>query len=68
MRDSEGGGAYEKFRDDQIALASADDLMLILANELVRLKEETGMNLFWDRNEEQFMRDYIENAETLAQS
>ena len=68
MKDTEGGAAYEKYRDDQIVWASADDLMLILANELVRLKEETGMNLFWDKSEEQFMRDYIERAEALPRS
>ncbi len=60
--------AYEKYRDDQVAWASAEDLLLITATELVRLKEETGLNLFWDDSEEQYLRDYINNAETSAQN
>jgi hypothetical protein len=68
MKCAEGGSRYTKYRDDQIAWASAEDLMLILAQELIRVKEETGMNLFWDDTEEQFLRDYLEDAVTELQS
>jgi hypothetical protein len=68
MKCTEGGSIYTKYRDDQIAWASAEDLLLILAQELIRVKEETGMNLFWDDTEEQFLRDYLEDAETGSRS
>ena len=68
MNCTEGRTAYENYRDTQIEWASAEDLLLILAQELIRLKEETGMNLFWDEAEEQFLRDYIEDAKTALQS
>jgi hypothetical protein len=57
---------YEQYRDMQVAQSSAEDLMIIMAQELVRLKEETGMNLFWDEREEEFMREFIESAETIT--
>jgi hypothetical protein len=66
MNSAESKSAYEQYRDIQVAWASAEDLMIITAQELVRLKEETGMNLFWDKSEEEFMRDIIESAETIA--
>ncbi|MBI5665503.1 MAG: hypothetical protein HZC49_10545 [Nitrospirae bacterium] len=56
------------YKDAQIEWASAEDLLLILAQELIRLKEETGMNLFWDETEERFLRDYKEDAGTAVQS
>lgn len=68
MKCIEGSSAYENYRDTQIEWASAEDLLLILAQELIRVKEETGMNLFWDETEEQFLRDYVEDAETALQS
>lgn len=68
METTECRAAYEHYRDAQIEWASAEDLLLILAKELIRVKEETGMNLFWDETEEQFLRDYIEDSETALQS
>lgn len=68
MKCAERGSDYTKYRDDQIAWASAEDLLLILAQQLIRMKDETGINLFWDDSEEQFLRDYIEDAETAVQS
>ncbi len=68
MKCVEGSSSYTKYRDDQIAWASAEDLLLILAQELIRVKEETGMNLFWDDTEEQFLREYLEDAETGSKS
>jgi len=68
MKTSESCPVYKQYRDEQIAWASTEDLILIMANELIRLKDETGMNLFWDGSEEQFLRDYIESADTMAQN
>ena len=66
MNCTESKSAYEQYRDIQVAWASAEDLIIIMAQEMVRLKEETGMNLFWDEREEEFMRDLIENAKTIT--
>ncbi len=66
MKSGECRTAYEQYRDEQIAWASADELLLVLAEELIRLKDETGMDLFWDAEEEGFLRDYLEDAETVA--
>jgi len=60
--------AYEAYKIDQVSCASAEDLILIMAKDLIRLKDDTGMNLFWDEDEEQLMRDYIKSPEALAQS
>lgn len=68
MKSADNSSTYKKYRDAQVAWASAEDLLLIMANELIRLKEETGMNLFWDDSEEKLIRDYIERSEALAQS
>jgi len=68
MKSAKGNAAYENYKNDQVAWAFSEDLMLILAKELVRVKEETGMNLFWDEDEEEIMRAYIKSPEALAQS
>ena len=68
MKDTASSSTYEAYRDVQIKWASAEDLLLILANKLIKMKEETGMNLFWDESEEKFMRDYVENAEVFSQN
>jgi hypothetical protein len=67
MKGTESSSAYETYRDNQIKWASTEDLLLVAAKELVRLKEETGMDLFWDDDEEQRLREYIEDVETLFQ-
>ena len=65
---TESRAAYEHYRNTQIEWASAEDLLLTLAQELIRVKEETGLNLFWDDTEEKFMRDYMESAVEAPQS
>ena len=67
MKGTESSSAYETYRDNQIEWASTEDLLLVAAKELVRLKEETGMDLFWDDDEEQRLREYIEDVETVLQ-
>ena len=66
MKDAESSLTYEQYRDDQIACASIEDLLLILARELVRMKDETGVSLFWDEEEERFMRGFIETADSFV--
>ena len=68
MKNTENCSIYKKYRDTQIKITSAEDLLLIKACKLVKLKDETGMNLFWDDNEEEFLRDYIEGAEAFSQN
>jgi len=68
MKSTENCSTYEKYRDAQVEMASAEDLLLITACNLVRLKDETGMNLFWDDSEEEFLRDFIESAETFSRN
>lgn len=57
---------YERYRDGQIEIASAEDSILILAKKLVRAKDKKGINLFWSKKEEEFMREYIESSEELC--
>ncbi len=68
MKGNKHNTAYEAYKIDQVACASAEDLILIMAKELIRLKDDTGMNLFWDEEEEQLMRDYLKSPKELAQS
>ncbi|UCE71164.1 MAG: hypothetical protein JSV11_00090 [Nitrospiraceae bacterium] len=53
---------YNKYKVGQILASVSEDSLLLLANELVRLKDEQGVNLFWDDNEEKQMRACVENT------
>ena len=68
MKDKRHDLLYEDFKNNQIAQASAEDLILIMAEDLVRMKDETGMDLFWDEDEEAIMRAYVKGPEELAQN
>ena len=68
MKNTKRSSVYEKYKNDQVSWTFAEDLMLVLAKELVQLKEKKGMNLFWDDSEEELMRAYIKSPEALAQS
>ena len=57
---------YRKYRDGQIKLASTEDSILILAKKLVRAKDKKGIDLFWNEQEEEFMREYIESSNELC--
>ena len=57
---------YKRYKSGQIKLATAEDSILILANKLVQVKDKKGINLFWNKNEEKFMREYIESSEELC--
>jgi len=68
MKGTKRNAAYENYKNDQVSWAFAEDLMLVLAKELVQLKEKKGMNLFWDDSEEELMRAYMKSPKALAQS
>ena len=53
---------YDKYKIEKILASVSEDSLLLLANELVRIKDEQGVNLFFDDNEEQAMRAYVENT------
>ncbi len=57
---------YRKYRDGQIKLVSTEDSILILAKKLVRAKDKKGIDLFWNEQEEEFMREYIESSNELC--
>ncbi|MEN8265026.1 MAG: hypothetical protein ABFR82_16390 [Nitrospirota bacterium] len=57
---------YKRYKSGQIKLAATEDSILILAKKLVRAKDKEGINLFWNKNEEEFMREYIESSEELC--
>ncbi len=58
--------SYNKYKDGQIKLASTEDSILILAKKLVRAKDKKGIDLFWNEQEEKFMREYIESSNELC--
>lgn len=68
MKGTNHNPEYEIYKNAQVAWASAEDLILILAKELIRLKDHSGMNLFWDEEEEELMRAYIKSPEALPHS
>jgi hypothetical protein len=66
MKNRLHSGSYKKYRDGQIKLASTEDSILILAKKLVQAKDKKGINLFWNEQEEEFMREYIESSNELC--
>jgi len=57
---------YKKYIDDQVLKAELEEDLLLLANRLVKAKEESGMDMFWNESEEKFMRTYIKYLEETA--
>jgi len=58
--------AYERYMDEQMLKAELEEDLLLLANRLVKAKEESGMDMFWNESEEKFMRTYIKYLEETA--
>jgi hypothetical protein len=54
---------FDDYRDNQIEKVATDDILLLVAKELVKAKDEDGVNLFWDDDEESFLRKYISYTE-----
>ena len=63
MRERSKPYNFDNFRDNQIEKAATDDMLLLVAKELVKAKDQDGVNLFWDDDEESFMRKYISYTE-----
>jgi hypothetical protein len=66
MKERSKSYTYNDFRDNQIEKAAEDDLLLLVAKELVKAKDVDGVNLFWDDDEESFLRKYILYTEDSA--
>jgi hypothetical protein len=66
MKEQSKSYTYNDYRDNQIEKTAEDDLLLLLAKELVKAKDEDGVNLFWDDDEESFLRKYILYTEDRA--
>ena len=64
MRERSKYYSFDDYRDNQMEKAATDDLLLLLAKELIKAKDEDGVNLFWDDAEESFMRKYILHTES----
>ena len=63
MKDTKGKSQYRRYRENRIYQSASDDRVLILAKELVHAKDKWAMNLFWDSDEEEFMRTYLDDTE-----
>lgn len=58
--------AYKRYVMEQVLQAELEEDLLVLAHRLVKAKEDSGMDLFWDEKEEKFMRTYIRYLEESA--
>jgi predicted dithiol-disulfide oxidoreductase (DUF899 family) len=58
---------YEKYIAEQIEKSVTEDHIFLFAKKLVMAKDEEGINLFWDEDEERFMREFIEYAEDACE-
>lgn len=64
MNDKKNFLIYSQYKHGQMARAEFEEDLLLFARKLVKAKDEMGMNLFWDETEENFMRRFLEYAET----
>lgn len=64
MKERSKSYSFADYRENQMEKAATDDLLLLLAKELIKAKDEDGINLFWDDAEERFMRKYISYTES----
>jgi hypothetical protein len=58
--------AYKKYIQGQITRSEDDDSLLLFANEMVLLKDEKHIDLFWDKDEEELVRSYIEESKRIS--
>jgi hypothetical protein len=58
--------AYNKYKQDLITKAKDDDSLLLFANEMVLLKDEKHIDLFWDEDEEELIREYVEESKAIS--
>lgn len=59
--------AYRKYLSGLVERTTSEDKLLLMAKRLVKVKDETGLNLFWDEDEESLLRGYIERTEMIAE-
>ena len=64
MKDS----AYKRFKLEQIARSEVEDSILVFANEMVQLKDDKRINLFWDKEEEKLLRSYVAIAKQYSKN
>lgn len=60
--------AYKRHKVEQKLKSESEDSLLLLACELVRFKDEKGMNLFLSDNEEKAMREYVDKSMTYSKN
>lgn len=65
MKDKPRFSAYKKYAENLIVKSVRDEKLLIKAREMVKAKDEKGVNLFWNEQEEIYMRRLLENFETI---
>ena len=58
--------AYKRYMDEHLLKAELEEDLLVLAHRLVKAKEDSGMDMFWNESEEKFMRTYIKYLEETA--
>lgn len=58
--------AYKKYIQEQITKSEVDDSLLLFANEMVLLKDQKHIDLFWDEGEEELIRQYIEESKRIS--
>jgi len=58
--------AYKRYMDEQLLKAELEEDLLVLAHRLVKAKEDSGMDMFWNESEEKFMRTYMKYLEETA--
>jgi hypothetical protein len=58
--------AYKKYKREQITKSEDDDSLLLFANEMVLLKDEKHIDLFWDDEEEELIRDFVEESKKFS--
>ncbi|RJQ47759.1 MAG: hypothetical protein C4538_04765 [Nitrospiraceae bacterium] len=52
--------AYKKYKLEQITRSENEDSLLIFADAMVHLKDARRINLFWDEDEEELIRIFME--------
>lgn len=58
--------AYIKYKLEQITRSDDEDSLLIFADAMLHLKDERRINLFWDEDEEEQIRVFIEEIKKNA--
>lgn len=60
--------AYKNYILEQIIKSDIEDSLLVFANELIQLKDHKNLNLFWDNDEEDQIRSYIDRLNRTSRN